>query len=323
MSSPAADLGLSVIIPTYNRPRELERVLLSVRQQTYGNFECLVIDDGSTSEALNEYRRIWENLDERFQLHVKDPKDRSGGPGKARNTGIRLARMPFVAFCDDDDCWIRGDHLSAAIVALTTYNADFFFANLQTVASGRTIIPDWLSITPDLYHLPIPGERDLFEVTIPMLSKFFAHRNLHANMLVVSKQLITDVGMYSEDQMFGEDYDIQLRLADRARKIICRSTVTSELTVDEHPSISRAYDSPNKLLFTVLSCLRAEISVRDRTLRKRARANRGWCLLDLAKQMLQNGKRSQALEIAVQSLLLHPSAEALRVIGTACFRKRR
>ena len=50
-------------------------------------------------------------------------------------------------------------------------------------------------------------------------------------MLVVSKQLITDVGMYSEDQMFGEDYDIQLRLADRARKDnLSFDCVTSELT---------------------------------------------------------------------------------------------
>ena len=248
MSGPAADLGLSVIIPTYNRPRELERVLLSVRQQTYGNFECLVIDDGSTSEAVNEYRRIWQSLDERFRLHIKDPRDRGGGPGKARNTGIRLARTPFVAFCDDDDCWIRGDHLSAAIVALTTHNADLFFANLQTVAGGRTIIPDWLSIAPDLYHRPILGERDLFEVTIPALSKFLAHRSLHANMLVVRKQLITDAGMYSEDQMFGEDYDIQLRLADQAKRIICRSTVTSELTVSEHASISRDYDLANQVI---------------------------------------------------------------------------
>ena len=321
MSSPPADLGLSVVIPTYNRPRELERLLLSVRQQTYDNFECLVIDDGSASEALDQYRRIWQSLDERFQLHLKDPRDRGGGPGKARNTGIRLARAPFVAFCDDDDCWIRDDHLSAAIIALTTYNADLFFANLQTVADGSTIIADWLSITPELYHLRILAEGDLFEVTIPALSKFLAHRNLHANMLVVSKQLITDVGMYSEDQMFGEDYDIQLRLADRARKIICRSTVTSELTVDEHPSISRTYDSPNKLLFTMLSCLRRRWQIPESHFAQACTTESRLVFARSYTNRCCRWKRSQALEIAVQSLLLHPSGEALRVIGAAWFRK--
>ncbi len=128
---------ISVVIPTYDRPDKLARLLPCIKQQSYNDFECLVIDDGSRDDTLTKYDAIWNTLDDRFLLHLKGKNERGGGPGKSRNIGIRLARGTFVAFCDDDDMWIRDDHLSDSVAALTACEADLFFANMQASEDGN------------------------------------------------------------------------------------------------------------------------------------------------------------------------------------------
>ena len=311
---------VSVVIPTYNRAQRLERALSSVFTQTYKPFECLVIDDGSSEETQRSYEQIWQRLDGRFVLRTKDSKERTVGPGWCRNEGIRLARGEFIAFCDDDDRWTREDHLSVAVHALSEYGADLFFANMQTSTQTAVLIKDWLSSTPSLYDSPITNEKDLFEVSLKGFQKFLRHRNLHADMMVIRKSLLVEIGMYTEQQMFGEDYDIQFRLADKAKKIICRSTVTADLDVSQHTSVSRDYNLEDRALFTILSCLRAEISVSHSNLRRVARGTRAWYLLDLAKLMLQHGRVSSARELALQALVLHPTLEALRLFAGTLLR---
>lgn len=95
LSLPIVNQGLvSVIIPTYGRPAFLAEAVDSVLQQSYPQFEVLVIDDG------------WP---EPVRLAVSDPRvtllrhERNLGPAAARNTGLRHARGEFVAFLDDDD----------------------------------------------------------------------------------------------------------------------------------------------------------------------------------------------------------------------------
>src|SRR5665647_3647318 len=112
MSQPS----ITVVIPTHNRAATLTRLLHCVQQQDQEDFECIVVDDGSTAEILAAYADIWKTLDDRFVLHAR-PRlaGRTSGPSATRNTGITLARAPIVAFCDDDDLWSRNDHLSVAV----------------------------------------------------------------------------------------------------------------------------------------------------------------------------------------------------------------
>jgi glycosyltransferase involved in cell wall biosynthesis len=82
---------VTVVIPTRDRPDRLTRLLRCVRQQSFRDFECLVVDDRSRPETLAHYQGIWRDLDERFVLHTNPMSTRGGGgPGTARNTGIRL-----------------------------------------------------------------------------------------------------------------------------------------------------------------------------------------------------------------------------------------
>ena len=92
---------VSVIIPTYNRARLVGRAIQSVLNQTYQNFELIVIDDGSTDnteEVVKGFR------DER--LHYIRLSEGSGGSAVPRNTGLKTARGEYIAILDDDDSWL-------------------------------------------------------------------------------------------------------------------------------------------------------------------------------------------------------------------------
>lgn len=92
---------VSIIIPAYNRAHLIGETLDSVLAQTYINWECIVIDDGSndnTSELLAEYCK----KDNRFQYHHR-PKDRPKGANACRNYGFELCKGEWIQFLDSDD----------------------------------------------------------------------------------------------------------------------------------------------------------------------------------------------------------------------------
>ena len=92
---------ISVIIPLYNKASFVRRAIESVLHQTIQDFECIVVDDGSTDGS----GEIVEGInDSRIRL-VRQP---NGGVSQARNKGIELARHPLVAFLDADDEWMPG-----------------------------------------------------------------------------------------------------------------------------------------------------------------------------------------------------------------------
>jgi glycosyltransferase involved in cell wall biosynthesis len=92
---------ISIIIPTYNRADLLLETLESVLEQTYQNWECIVVDDGSeenTELAMKE----WVQKDDRFQF-FKRPNNRPKGANSCRNYGFELSKGDFIQWFDDDD----------------------------------------------------------------------------------------------------------------------------------------------------------------------------------------------------------------------------
>jgi glycosyltransferase involved in cell wall biosynthesis len=91
---------LSVIIPTHNRTEMLCRALNGVLNQSFTDFEVVIVDDGSTDDSE---RRVDAYTDSRLRYFKHSE---SKGASAARNTGIRQARGKYVAFLDDDDEWL-------------------------------------------------------------------------------------------------------------------------------------------------------------------------------------------------------------------------
>lgn len=92
---------VSVVVPTYNRPEPLRRAVESVRAQTYGNVELIVVDDCSPTPARQVLADVpTDGFDTRYIRHAENR-----GANAARNNGIEAASGEFVAFLDDDDEW--------------------------------------------------------------------------------------------------------------------------------------------------------------------------------------------------------------------------
>ncbi|AAL80893.1 glycosyl transferase [Pyrococcus furiosus DSM 3638] len=91
---------VSVIIPTHNRAKLLKRAIISVLNQTFEDFEIIVVDDASSDNTPN----IIESIKDSRIRYIRLEKN-SGAP-TARNIGIKKARGKFIALLDDDDEWL-------------------------------------------------------------------------------------------------------------------------------------------------------------------------------------------------------------------------
>ena len=89
---------ISVIIPAYNGEKYLAETIESVLSQTFKDFEVIVVDDGSTDRT----REIAQSYGNELFYVFKE----NGGPGSARNAGIKVSKGRFIALLDHDDLWL-------------------------------------------------------------------------------------------------------------------------------------------------------------------------------------------------------------------------
>ncbi len=95
---------ISVIIPVYNTEKYLEKCLDSIINQTYQNFEIVIINDGSIDNSQN----IIDKYLDKYQNKIKCINKENGGLSSARNYGIEVARGDYIIFVDSDD-YIKKD----------------------------------------------------------------------------------------------------------------------------------------------------------------------------------------------------------------------
>lgn len=91
-------MKISVIVPVYNVENYIEKCLLSIKNQSLKDFECLIIDDGSKDNSIDKAHRLIDD-DVRFTIYHKE----NGGLSDARNYGMDLAIGDYLCFVDSDD----------------------------------------------------------------------------------------------------------------------------------------------------------------------------------------------------------------------------
>lgn len=112
------DFLISIVIPIYNAEKYLEQCLNSIKNQTYKNFEVIMVNDGSKDESETICKRFSED-DSRFRYFTKS----NGGVSSARNLGLDNVKGDFITFIDSDD-WIAEKHLELLINSIKKTNSD-------------------------------------------------------------------------------------------------------------------------------------------------------------------------------------------------------
>ncbi|EIA10425.1 glycosyltransferase family 2 protein [Flavobacterium frigoris] len=92
---------VSIIIPTYNRAHLISETLDSILAQTYINWECIIVDDGSVDDTKLVLQKYLDS-DIRFQYYIR-PENMRKGPNSCRNYGFRKSKGEFINWFDSDD----------------------------------------------------------------------------------------------------------------------------------------------------------------------------------------------------------------------------
>ncbi|MBI6116722.1 glycosyltransferase family 2 protein [Salegentibacter maritimus] len=118
----------SIVIPNFNRAHLIGETLDSIISQTYQNWECIVVDDGST-DYTDELMEFYCNKDHRIQYHHR-PENRPKGANACRNYGFELSKGDFIQWFDSDDLMARDNLLEKINFLLSSPKYDFCISKL-------------------------------------------------------------------------------------------------------------------------------------------------------------------------------------------------
>ena len=122
---------VSIIIPCYNSFKDMSRCLNSLENQSYKNFEVIVIDDCSNDDSKEKLLKYAQSTS--LNIHILS-NEINKGPGYSRNVGIQHAKGEWISFCDADD-WYANDRLKKMTDA--SENADCVLCNYSKVYLNR------------------------------------------------------------------------------------------------------------------------------------------------------------------------------------------
>jgi len=218
----------SVVIPLYNKRPHICRSVFSVLNQSYDNFELIVVDDGSTDGSLNEINEI---EDKRLRIFEKE----NGGVSSARNFGIKKANADYVAFLDADDEW----SLDFLKTISEMYN---LFPNKGMYATAYKLVSSSSEINKN-----INNENQVFEIEdyFQEFLKLRAPVN-DSSATVIRRDLLFTVGLYPEDLNNFEDWTVSFKVALYS-DVIYSTKVLSSVHLDTVNRISQGVDKYRQL----------------------------------------------------------------------------
>ena len=186
-------IDVSVIIPTFNRSERLVKALGSVAQQTELPVELIIIDDGSTDGT----RKAVAAFSASTTLKCRYLLQPNRGPAAARNSGIRMAASPYLAFLDSDDEWLR-DKLAVQYAALSAHPEYCISHTMERwYRNGE-------HLNQKKHHIPLHG--DIFTQALRLCC-------VGMSTVMVRRELFDRYGLFDETLRCCEDYDLWLRVA--------------------------------------------------------------------------------------------------------------
>ena len=200
---------VSIIIPSYNRDNLIRESLDSVLAQTYLNWECIIVDDGST-DGTNAILKEYSIIDNRFII-VSKPMELRQGASVSRNLGLKFARGEYIQFLDSDDI-LAEDKLEKQIISLKKENK-------KTISVCKTHCfkekkDDVILDIDRLDYRDFSTSEEYFDV-IGEIGGYYAPESF-----LISKELIDFSGHWNENLTLNDDGEFFFRIIHNSNKIV-------------------------------------------------------------------------------------------------------
>lgn len=191
---------ISIVIPTYNRGDVIVETLNSIVAQTYTNWECIVVDDGS-SDNTELLIQTYIKDDERFKYY-KRPEEKSKGPNSCRNFGFKSCKGDVVHFFDSDDLY-KKDALEA-IVSEFRNGLDAVVSKVELIDFESREVFKENNITSERLIEDFFIEKINFYICGPFWRKSFLEQQNY---------------LFDEDLGNGDDWDFNMRMLYKKPKL--------------------------------------------------------------------------------------------------------
>ncbi|MDC1162240.1 glycosyltransferase [Tenacibaculum sp.] len=184
---------ISVIIPTYNRAYLLKETIDSVLNQTFNDFELIIVDDGSTDDT--------EQLILSYDEDITYIKIVNSGQSRATNIGINASKAEYIALLDSDDLWDRSFLETSYETLLGNASYGFCFCNYSYFDKNKVISEKYLEV-----NRQVSG--DLFPYVLE--GQFIC-----IGSFLIKKEYLIVVGLYDEEIPVANDWDLWLRISHK------------------------------------------------------------------------------------------------------------
>lgn len=200
--SKTSEQSVTIVTPAYNAERLIDSTIQSVVNQTFDDWEMLVVDDCST-DGTREIVQKWAEKDPRIKLIALSAN--FGGPAGPRNIGVREASGKYVAFLDSDDIW-HPRKLEIQLQVLSKSNASFVCSQMKDFTSEQEISFDSIE------------RYDLEEVSFKQQS---LRARIPTSSVIVERDLLKATPFVEGiNYKAVEDYHCWLRILERTPKCI-------------------------------------------------------------------------------------------------------
>ncbi len=197
-------MAVSIIVPTYNIDKYINRCLNSISEQTYSDIEVIIVDDGST-DGTGEICKKFVEKDSRFKYFYKQ----NGGLSSARNFGLDRTRGDYIAFVDGDD-FVEKDMIETLFKNATLTGADIIACGFSEENRGDEV----LSLKEGIYS----GQEILKKMAEPLGYKYVVAWNK-----LYKKEVFDEVRFKLNKK--HEDQWIVHKLLLKANKVSCIDNV--------------------------------------------------------------------------------------------------
>lgn len=229
---------VSIITPTYERSAQLQRTIESVVKQTLGDFEYIIVDDGS--REVNTEEIVTEIDDSRISCIIHDE---NRGAAAARNTGIEAASGKYVAFLDSDDYW-KPTKLEKQVEELKNGSHSQIGVYCQTEREQTNSITGYLSTLITDKPTASGSDNVLQRLIYPNAGFAFG------STLIVERDALDSAGIFDESLPRYEEIELVLRLLEFG-EIGCVKEPLAVIGSSSYPSADAVAES-NRRFVTVL-----------------------------------------------------------------------